>query len=40
LKKFADHLIEKTCVKDNIIYKEGEDADQVYIVRKGEFVVS
>jgi CRP-like cAMP-binding protein len=40
LKKFADHLVEKNCVKDTIILKEGEDADQIFIVRKGEFVVS
>jgi len=40
LKKFADHLVEKTCVKDTVILKEGDNADQIFIVRKGEFVVS
>lgn len=40
MKKFADHLVEKTCVKDTVILKEGDDADQIFIVRKGEFVVS
>ena len=40
LKKFADHLTEKTCVKDTIIFKEGDDAEHIFIVRKGEFVVT
>ena len=38
--KFADRLEQKTCVKDQILYKEGDTIDYVYIVRKGEFVVT
>jgi CRP-like cAMP-binding protein len=33
-------LFEKTIVKDFILYKEGDLADRIFIVKKGEFIVS
>lgn len=38
--KFADRLEQKTCIKDQILYKEGDPIDYVYIVRSGEFIVT
>ena len=40
LKKFTGSFIEKFCVKDSILYKEGEVAEYVFIVLRGEFVVT
>jgi len=42
LKKFANNLklFEKTVVKDFVLYKEGDIADRIFIVKKGEFIVS
>jgi hypothetical protein len=27
----------KSCIRDSLLYKEGDNADFVYIVKKGEF---
>lgn len=38
--KLTDNTKELKVTKDCIIYKEGDPADKVYIVKEGEFVVS
>ena len=33
-------LFEKTAVKDLVLYKEGDLVDKIFIVKKGELIVS
>ena len=38
--KLTDNTKELKVTKDCVIYKEGDSADKVFIVKEGEFVVS
>jgi CRP-like cAMP-binding protein len=40
LSKFADKLENKNCVKDQILYRKGDAANFVYIIKSGEFLVT
>jgi CRP-like cAMP-binding protein len=38
--KLVDHFFSMVAVRDQIIFKEGDLADKIYIIREGEFAVS
>lgn len=37
--KFANYFKSYDCIKDSILYKEGDLADKVYVVVEGEFQI-
>jgi CRP-like cAMP-binding protein len=37
--KFANYFKVHDCIKDAILYREGDIADKVYVVMQGEFEI-
>jgi len=40
LKRFKDKFIKVNCIKDQVIYSEGQEANHAYIVVEGEFILT